>query len=69
MTYLLSDVVISMVTQTPRLSTAACEEQHSAAQRSHDQGSSGFRVQHTNHLRVVKFDEKRAAWAKQIPLR
>lgn len=35
----LSDAVISMVTQTPRLSTAACEEQHSAAQRSHDQVS------------------------------
>lgn len=35
----LSDAVISMVTQTPRLSTAACEEQHSAAQGSHDQVS------------------------------
>ena len=35
----LSDVVISMVTQTPRLLTAACEEQHSAAQGSHDQVS------------------------------
>lgn len=35
----LSDAVISMVTQTPRLLTAACEEQHSAAQGSHDQVS------------------------------
>lgn len=34
-----SDVVISMVTQTPRLWTAACEEQHSSAQGSHDQVS------------------------------
>lgn len=35
----LSDALISMVTQTPRLLTAACEEQHSAAQGSHDQVS------------------------------
>lgn len=35
----LSDVVISMLTPTPRLPTAACEEQHSAAQGSHGQVS------------------------------
>lgn len=40
----LSDVVISMLTPTPRLPTAACEEQHSAAQGSHGQS-----VDHTSH--------------------